>query len=368
VNPFVYHAPIVPEAVIGREREAAALLEAIQEGVNATLYAPRRFGKTSLLGQVLQQAENAGMATVTVDLYGVLTRDDVAARISRAYRTLHGPIGRLLEGMLTAVGAGAQIGGTGASLSLERRVAGTEALLIDLLDLPVRLHERTGRPTVVAFDEFQSVIDVPGMDALLRSRIQHHGPAATYVFAGSEPSLLGALFNDRSRPLYGQAQPFRLGRLSADAVVQAVAARFEASNRRIEPRTLEELVITGAGHPQRTMLLAHRLWAVTPPRSQADERRWGTALTATLAQLAIEFETLWTSMGANERRVVAALAEGLSPVATRDGRQVGLKRPSSAQRAIESLSSRGVLETERGSGSRLVDPLLALWVLQLRAS
>ena len=177
-----------------------------------------------------------------------------------------------------------------------------------------------------------------------------------------------ALFNDRSRPLYGQAQPFRLGRLSADAVVQAVAGRFEATNRSVESETLEELVITGAGHPQRTMLLAHRLWAVTPARSQADGRRWRSALQATLSQLEIEFETLWTSMGANEKRVVAALSEGLSPVGTRDGRQVGLKRPSSAQRAIESLSSRGVLESVPGAGSRLVDPLLALWVVRLRAN
>jgi len=56
MNPFVFDRPVPPEMVIGREPDARALLEAVTGGVNATLYAPRRFGKTSLIAKVLAEA------------------------------------------------------------------------------------------------------------------------------------------------------------------------------------------------------------------------------------------------------------------------------------------------------------------------
>jgi AAA+ ATPase superfamily predicted ATPase len=226
MNPFVYHRPVAPDQVIGRERDAARLLEAVATGVNATLYAPRRFGKTSLIAKVLDHADREhGMAAVTVDCYGVLTREDFAARVARAYQALPGRLGRRVGQLVESITAGLQIAGTGANVGVQRRDAAAEGLLIDLLDLPLRTLERTGLRSVVAFDEFQAIIDVPGLDGLLRSRIQYHGEAAAYVFAGSEPTLLGALFNDRSRPLYGQAVPLRLGRLPAQETLPAIAQK-----------------------------------------------------------------------------------------------------------------------------------------------
>jgi uncharacterized protein len=365
MNPFVFHRPVGPGEVIGRERDAAALLEAVETGVNATLYAPRRFGKTSLIAQVLADADvRLGMAAISVDCYGVLTREDFAARVAGAYRALPGRLGRRVREMVESAEAGVTIAGTGVKLGARGRPAGAEALLIDLLDLPLRVLERTGGRTVVAFDEFQAVADVPGLDGLLRSRIQHHGEAAAYLFAGSEVSLLAALFNDRSRPLYGQSRPMRLGRLPAAETLPAIAARFEATGRAIGRPVLGWLVEAGDGHPQRTMLLAHHLWAATPARGEATEARWARALAAALDQLSVEFETQWTVMTANERRVVAALSAGVSPL-SRDGRDLGLKRPSSAQKSLEALLRRGIAERE-DDGVRIVDPLLARWVTELR--
>jgi hypothetical protein len=86
VNPFVYSRPIPPDEVIDRDDETAALLQAVVGGHYVRLYAPRKYGKTSLLRRVLREAERSeGMTTVLVDLYGVLSLADVAVRIERAY-------------------------------------------------------------------------------------------------------------------------------------------------------------------------------------------------------------------------------------------------------------------------------------------
>ena len=49
------------------------------------LVAPRKYGKTSLLGRVLRDGERSeGLAPILVDLYGVLSIADVTVRIERA--------------------------------------------------------------------------------------------------------------------------------------------------------------------------------------------------------------------------------------------------------------------------------------------
>ena len=59
VNPFVYSHPIAPDDVIDRDEETQRLLAAAVGGHYVRLYAPRKYGKTSLLRRVLRDAERA---------------------------------------------------------------------------------------------------------------------------------------------------------------------------------------------------------------------------------------------------------------------------------------------------------------------
>ena len=49
VNPFVYSHPLAPEDVIDRDTETGLLLRNVVGGHYVRLYAPRKYGKTSLL-------------------------------------------------------------------------------------------------------------------------------------------------------------------------------------------------------------------------------------------------------------------------------------------------------------------------------
>lgn len=100
------------------------------------------------------------------------------------------------------------------------------ARLHHLLEVPRAVHERTGRRCLVIFDELQDLLRVvEGVDGILRSHIQHHYEVASYVFAGSEPSLPAELFSDRRRPLFEQARSIPLGPLPA----QPLAAWLEGA-------------------------------------------------------------------------------------------------------------------------------------------
>src|SRR5689334_6024461 len=102
VNPFVYSHPVDPEDVIDRDEETAALLTQVVGGHFVRLYAPRKYGKTSLLMRALRDGERSeGLVPIVVDLYRVVSIADVAIRFERAYsRALRGPLKSKVEEFL----------------------------------------------------------------------------------------------------------------------------------------------------------------------------------------------------------------------------------------------------------------------------
>jgi hypothetical protein len=172
--------------------------------------------------------------------------------------------------------------------------------------------------------------------------------------------MMRELFDEKGRPLYGQAEPLRLGRLGDADVARYIVERFEATGRSVGD-VLSALLATGAGHPQRAMLLAHRLWDEVEHGGTADDEAWLAALAPTKAQTAAEFEALWKGLDANEQRALRAVALfPEAPYGVRALAAVGLKK-SGAHYAVRTLVARAELE-ERDGRAAFVDPLLELWL------
>lgn len=367
VNPFVYSHPLAPDEIIDRDEETRELLAAAVGGHYVRLYAPRKYGKTSLLRRVLRDGERQeGLIPILVDLYGVLSVADVAIRFERAYaRQLKGKARTRIEEFLQSTGLGLSLGALGISARLQIAPR-TDPLpaLHTLLDLPLRLEESGGFRALIVLDEFQDITKVKEMDALLRSHIQFQGEVASFVFAGSEPGLMRELFEDRERPLYGAAVPIRLGRLADADIAAYIAARFRETGRSIG-EALNALVASAQGHPQRAMLLAYRLWAQVAPGTTATLADWTQAHASALAELQPEFDANWRRLSTNAQKALRAVAAGAgSPYQRRVLEQLDLPK-SSARAALNLLAASATVERE-GDVYRIVDPLFAEWIASLR--
>lgn len=370
VNPFRYSEPVAIEELMDRDVEAEELLRRAEEGNNSRLVAPRRYGKTSLLRRVIYEADRQGWATVYVDFFGVLTLADIAARIERAYATqLQGRLASWFAGARRLLRPTFQIGGGPLPAGIEVAMdAQAEPPLLDRLALPRRLHERHGTRTLVIFDEFQDVLAASDrVDAVIRSEIQHHGDAASYIFAGSHVGMMRELFADRRRAFYGQATPIELPPLPASVVADYIATRFEQTGRDIG-LALEPLLMLCQGHPQRTMLLAHAVWDATPSGEAASEETWNAAYELVMRQISDELRAIWTALPTSHRRVLVQVAENAARLYTADRRHGG-SRGGSVRNATRMLEDRGEITVDRGTrtGHRLTDPLLAAWVLHERS-
>lgn len=366
-NPFEYSSPLAADELLDRDDEAQRLLERAEGGHNSRLVAPRRYGKTSLLLRVLDEAEDRGWAGVYVNFFGALTPAEVAERVERSYaERLRGGLGAWFEGVRRALRPTVRAGGGPLPVSAEVSVEASQPSLLERLALPKRLFDSRGIRSLVVFDEFQDLLAAgKRLDAVIRSEIERHGEAASYVFAGSHLGMMRELFTDKRRAFYGQAGAIDLSPLSPEDVAPYIASRFERGGKKIGA-ALGPLLDLAGGHPQRTMLLAHWLWEATPSGEEADEERWAQACDVVLRrEVGDELRGLWTSHAPTQRRIVTLIADGQTPLYGVDAQtRYGLSRGGTAAKAIRTLIDAGdvVEEPSAVSRHRLVDPLFAAWV------
>jgi hypothetical protein len=363
VNPFVYSRPIAPEDIIDREEETHELLRKAVGGHYVRLYAPRKFGKTSLLKRALQDGEQQeGLIPVLVDLYRVVSIADVTIRFERAYaKHLKGALRAKVEEFLQRTGLGLSLGAFGISAKIQiDPKAEPLAALHALLDLPLRLEEGGGFRAYIALDEFQDVEKIPDLDGLIRSHIQHQGEVASYVFAGSEPGLMRQLFESKDRPLYGSAVPMRLGRLQDADIAAYVADRFAGADRSVG-EALNPLLEAAKGHPQRAIMLAHHLWERVAKGGTATLGDWERAHESALAELQPEFDAQWRRLQPNDQKTLRSIVGGggsafRQPILNR----LDLEK-ATAQRAVKRLTDSADIEPDERR-HRIVDPLFAEWI------
>jgi hypothetical protein len=364
VNPFSYQGPVPPERLIDRRAELDALQRAAADRVAIRLAAPRRFGKSSLLDAHIAVMRDAGHRAVRVDFSKVATVADAAARVAEAFRALPTDPGRSVRRWAARLGVG--IGVAGASLvvtpaQLRPPADEARAALLELLDVPAALHGQLGGMTVVCFDEFQDLLVADDdLDGLVRSVIQHHGSAASYVFAGSQPSLMRALFADQERPFYGQARPVDVPPLPPAEAAEDIDALLAAAG--IDAgRAVDELLAFTGGHPQRTMLVAHHLFDVLDSDPEADAPA-AEAVERALAETRDAHQAQWDGLGRAERLVLLALADGDAPGGSRVAAEHRIAR-STLQDALRRLLADERLVARGPDGRpRLLDPLLAAWL------
>lgn len=121
-NPFVVAGALRREDMIDRDHEAADLLSLAEGGQPFRVVGPRRYGKTSLLSRVLDDAETAGMATALVDLEGVLSLEGIVVRLEAAYeRRLKGGLRRTVDRILRAWESASRLGAAASRLACRHR-------------------------------------------------------------------------------------------------------------------------------------------------------------------------------------------------------------------------------------------------------
>src|SRR3954454_10598415 len=179
VNPFRFGGLALDEAFTDREEEIRELKRDARNGQDVVVFAPRRYGKSSLVWRVAQELVAEKVLVAQVDLMTAPTKDKLAAKLAKAiHDDVASPLFRAKERL--GVFGGLRItptvtldpddGSVGFSFSAGREPGDLDDTLERLLALPARLAAERRRNVVLVLAEFQEipVID-PHLPKLMRA-------------------------------------------------------------------------------------------------------------------------------------------------------------------------------------------------------
>ena len=371
-NPFRFGALARDEAFTDRDDEIAELLADARNGQDVVIFAPRRFGKTSLVDRVQQRLVREKVLVAQVNLMRTPTKEKLAEKLATAiYEDIAGPLARardfgarifrglrIVPTMTIDPNTGAMSFGFGAG----HAPADVDATLERLFELVAQVAAERERRALLVLDEFQEVIALdPHLPKLLRSVLQEQ-PDVAHFYLGSRRHMMERIFNDANEPFWRSAKQLELGVIPPGPFGTFIAQRFEATNRRAHPAVVDAVVRITGGHPYATQELCYFLWEETPARRTATPERLEAAIARVLHSEHTHFSLLWDRASANQKLVLQALArEPGHPFSEDYRRRHALRSVSSTQKAVEALERDELVARDRGH-VRIVEPFLAEWV------
>ena len=378
-NPFVYGEIVTAGAFADRETERERLARDLAEGQKVFLISPRRYGKSSLVRDVLRGLARQRILTVEVTVAASSSYVGFLEAYARALVTADTPIGRLRRWtteLLQAVrpelrfdgpSPGGPSAGGGVTLAFPavRTARDTARLAAEVFALPGRIAAARRQRLAIALDEFQAVVSFDGgnVEHALRAAVQDQR-AVGYVFAGSEPSLMERMLEPR-RPFYKAGPVMRLEKIDEELFAHFIESRFAASGLKPEPGLGAAIVELAGNVPYDVQRLAHETWddvRVAGRKSAGLDDLHGT-LTRLLGEHHTAFEESWQRLTLAQRAVLRALV-------LEDGRELmsgdvrtrhRLPGASSVQSALAALLRQDVV-MKTGSRYTVSDSLYREWV------
>jgi hypothetical protein len=376
-NPFRFGALALDEAFADREAEIAELADDVRNGQDVVVFAPRRYGKSSLLWAAARSLGADSVLVAQVDLMTTPTKERLAAALATSiFEQIASPLERVREKALApfrglsvkpTITIDPEDGSLSFSFGMGSRRPNIDATLERLLELPAELGGARGRRTALVIDEFQEIVDIDAdLPKLLRAVFQRQ-PEVAHVYLGSKRHVMEKIFSDANEPFWRSAKPVELGPIDSAPFAAFIEDRFQASGKDVDPATVETLLRLTGGHPYATQELCYFLWQQTPAGEVATTERLSRSLEAVLRSENAHFSLLWEDASSVQKLVLDALArEPGRPFTAAYRERHDLPASTNVQKALRALEMREVVIGAAGE-YRIAEPFLTEWLNRQRA-
>jgi uncharacterized protein len=371
VNPFRYGPIALDDAFTDRKDELAALRRDCVNGQDVVIFAPRRFGKTSLVWRLSQLLVRDKALVAQVNLMFTPTKEALAGRLAKEiHENLLSRTGRAKEAL--RIFSGLRVtpsmtvdpndGSVNFGFAAGHAAEDVDATLEHLFRLLGEIAAERGRRVVLMLDEFQEVVDLdPNMTKLLRSVFQEQ-PEVTHIYLGSKRHMMERIFNDELEPFWRSAKRVELQRIPPDQFAPFIVDGFRRHDRDIESAVVERILDMTGGHPYGTQEISYYVWEETARGATADVERLGVALDKLLRSEHSHFSDLWDRATANQRVLLTALArEPGRPFTEAYRARHNLRAATTIQKAVKALVQQEIVASDRGF-VRICEPFYAEWI------
>lgn len=369
MNPFVFGRVVKGEHFYDRTEECKRIVDTLSAGNNIVLYAPRRYGKTSLVVKAMEELEQKGFICIYLDFMMIFSRDSFIENYSKAIMAKQGNIQKVVQKIADFVKGIKPIFSFDESGKPEfsinfRELHPSDSTIEDVIDLPEKLAEDSNK-YVIIFDEFQEItkLNGEGFENILRSKIQMQSNV-NYLFLGSRTHLLQDMFSNKTRAFYNSALAMQLNKLPIPDSVNYLKSRFGNYKIEISDEIAEYLIAKVENIPYYIQLLAGEIWQnlVDSPAEVSQ------VLIDECAKRIIDLKSdyyyaLFDEQSAYQKKVLKALAiTGVSVYSAEYQQRFRLSAMSSTQRAVNNLIESGIVE-KQDNEFFIADPFLKSFIL-----
>ena len=372
MNPFSISS-ISKDKFCNRVEEIEKLQNYMRNGTHVVVYAPRRFGKSSLANVV--QEGLIDMDNVYAELFSVTSIDEVARLL---YSGIANALGAAAAKKTSFAKKFAEIF-TRVKLSFSYDAMGQtpkfdislgesspEICIKEVISSLDAYCKKNNRRACVVLDEFQEICGLKEskqIEAFLREGMQR-SEWVSFIFMGSRRRILRDMFEDKNRPFYKSTIKYELPGMPHDVFANFISSRFAKAGHPIAPAIADEIVSFTNGYAYYTQKLALLYFDAIESGVNDIEK----AKAELIKSESSDYENIYVGLAANQKKVLKAIAK--KPVANLYSsdylRENQLGAASSVKTAADKLIKLDYIEIRDGFW-RTVDPILEKWIRVHRA-
>jgi hypothetical protein len=357
-----------------RVEEVAVINTMMSRNQKLVLYGPRRFGKTSLMQNVIVPdylKANKNAVAVMVDFMDVTDLQSIERRITQsivnAFRA-HAPISDFIASMaqyFKQLSLTFEIDPSSGqpSASLKGGRGKEQKTIEDFFNAIKQIS--IDRPVILMLDEFQDISFIPEATALIRKCLQQLTKVPT-IISGSKRRLLTNMFASARAPFFGFGDELVLGPIAIDDWHRYFNARLSTIGKKIERSVLQEICVMVNDVPNAISEIG--FWIkhdsiLSPLLTSIEISNSIDRLIRTKEQT---FRYHLAPFSPKEKSIIEGIARTgyLMQPSSKDFLQKVTSNASSIKKTLTKLERLGVVEWELDRGFRLSDPLLGLFVVR----
>ena len=370
-NPFQFGTIVKGEDFCNREVELSTLKSYIKDGYSVWLYSPRRYGKSSLIQKTFSEIED--VKTIYFDLYNVKSLDDFCKKYASLLATnlfswkqeikkLTNKFSKYFQNLHPIV----SFDETGMpSFSLKVEEISQQIDVETILNIPQQISNETDKPICIAFDEFQEIERIePFLINWMRSAFQQH-ENVSYIFLGSQQSLMEMIFTSQSSPLYEFAIKMQLAPINNDELGEFIDNKFRQKGLTITQANSDAILEKSQGHPHFTQYFASVVFdMIRNGANQNDINFTNLWLEKIIQSQSVVLQGIFDQLTNIQRTVlstIAVLIVGQELFSAQSRKKFGLPASSSLVTAIESLIKKGII-TKENKQYQISNPVFKAWL------
>ncbi len=307
-NPFYFGNEVIDIDFCNKVAELEELQKDIVSSINVLLYAPRRFGKTSILKKIQKTIDkNDNYKVIYFDFFTVSTIDEFIQKYFNVIvSTLENKPQKILKLFKDTLNIRPNVtmtitqnGDISYALSLTKKEQ--NATLEEILNLPFKYAKKFNKKVLIIFDEFQE-IEQFNIEKKLSSAIQTHSRYVSYIFSGSKKSILTQIFSDKNRAFYKSVKHLHIGEILLKDWLIFIQNKFKKTNKQIQKKYIEKAFYITNGFPYYMQQLMYFIWDKTD--KEVNDTIFINAISLMLERENDIYSIIWTNLTLNQKRTL----------------------------------------------------------------